>query len=65
MHRWTYDSSGVLVTAPKFSELPCLQLERFPTRAWNGLHFMGETNAIAELDDVPLSIKSLLKFDSC
>ncbi|WP_295985735.1 aromatic ring-hydroxylating dioxygenase subunit alpha [uncultured Variovorax sp.] len=65
MHRWTYDSSGVLVTAPKFSELPCLQLERFPTRAWNGLHFTGETNAIAELDDLPLSIKSLLEFDSC
>jgi len=64
MHRWTYDSTGVLVTAPRFSGLPCLQLDRFPTQTWHGLHFMGAVDAISELDDLPVSIKSLLDFDS-
>lgn len=64
MHRWTYDNNGALVTAPRFAELPCLKLDQFRTKTWRGLHFMGETDAIEELADVPDSIKSLLDFDS-
>jgi len=64
MHRWSYDTSGALVAAPKFSKLPCLQLERFDTKSWNGLHFIGETNAIDDLAELPSEIGSLLDFDS-
>jgi phenylpropionate dioxygenase-like ring-hydroxylating dioxygenase large terminal subunit len=39
LHRWTYDLDGRLVGAPHFSSDPCLNLRRFPTRAWNGLVF--------------------------
>lgn len=64
MHRWTYDNSGVLIAAPKFTELPCMQLERFQTTAWKGLHFIGKTDAINELVNLPRDVKGLLDFES-
>ena len=45
LHRWTYDSNGELVTAPRFESKPCLALETFPTHRWNGLHFVGDDPA--------------------
>jgi phenylpropionate dioxygenase-like ring-hydroxylating dioxygenase large terminal subunit len=39
LHRWTYDLEGHLVGAPHFPEDPCLDLNRYPLRAWNGLLF--------------------------
>ncbi len=39
LHRWTYDLQGSLVGAPHFPEDPCLHLNRYPLREWNGLLF--------------------------
>ena len=39
LHRWTYGLDGKLVGAPHFSQDPCLDLRRWPTRTWNGLVF--------------------------
>ena len=39
LHRWTYDLQGQLVGAPHFPQDPCLNLQRYPTRSWNGLVF--------------------------
>jgi choline monooxygenase len=54
LHRWTYDLQGQLVGAPHFTEDPCLNLNRYPLRAWNGLLFedRGEdiTSELAGLD---------------
>ncbi len=39
LHRWTYDLQGHLVGAPHFAEDPCLDLQRYALRPWNGLLF--------------------------
>ena len=39
LHRWTYDLKGQLVAAPHFAESPCLHLNNYRTRRWNGLVF--------------------------
>jgi choline monooxygenase len=39
LHRWTYDLQGELLGAPHFPQSPCLNLQRFPLRNWNGLLF--------------------------
>jgi phenylpropionate dioxygenase-like ring-hydroxylating dioxygenase large terminal subunit len=39
LHRWTYDLKGQLLGAPHFKEDPCLNLNRYSTREWNGLVF--------------------------
>jgi choline monooxygenase len=39
LHRWTYDLQGRLVGAPHFDEDPCLNLNRYKLREWNGLLF--------------------------
>ena len=39
LHRWTYDLKGQLVGAPHFPSDPCLHLNRYRTRTWNGLVF--------------------------
>ena len=44
LHRWTYDLDGRLLGAPHFAEDPCLHLNRYRTRSWNGLVF--EDNGI-------------------
>jgi choline monooxygenase len=54
LHRWTYDLQGHLVGAPHFAEDPCLNLNRYPLRAWNGLLFedrgLDITSELAGLD---------------
>ena len=42
LHRWTYSASGTdpvgtLLGAPHFAEDPCLNLNNYPLREWNGL----------------------------
>ena len=39
LHRWTYSTSGELIGAPHFQIDPCLNLNRYKTRSWNGLVF--------------------------
>jgi choline monooxygenase len=45
LHRWTYSggtphqSVGQLIGAPHFSQDPCLNLQRYPLREWNGMLF--------------------------
>jgi choline monooxygenase len=39
LHRWTYDLQGQLIGAPHFKHDPCLNLNRYPLTAWNGLLF--------------------------
>jgi choline monooxygenase len=46
LHRWTYSGGagqnlplGTLIGAPHFAQDPCLNLQRWPLREWNGLLF--------------------------
>ena len=44
LHRWTYKDNGELLGAPHFSHDPCLNLNNYKLREWNGLLF--EDNGI-------------------
>ena len=60
LHRWTYNLQGQLLGAPLFQQDPCLHLNRYPTRTWNGMVFedngrdigaeLGRVGPRAELD---------------
>ncbi|TAL21025.1 MAG: aromatic ring-hydroxylating dioxygenase subunit alpha [Aquabacterium sp.] len=39
LHRWTYSLKGELLGAPHFQEDPCLNLNNYKVRNWNGLIF--------------------------
>lgn len=44
LHRWTYsgitaEQAGLLLGAPHFPQDPCLNLNNYPLREWNGLLF--------------------------
>ena len=39
LHRWTYSPGGELLGAPHFSQDPCLNLNNYGLREWNGLLF--------------------------
>lgn len=47
LHRWTYDLQGQLIGAPHFQQDPCLHLNRYKTRTWNGLVFEDNGRDIA------------------
>lgn len=47
LHRWTYDLKGELIGAPHFPEDPCLNLNRYRTRTWNGMVFEDNGRDIA------------------
>jgi choline monooxygenase len=47
LHRWTYDLKGQLIGAPHFAESPCLHLNNYRTRTWNGLVFEDNGRDIA------------------
>ncbi|KAI1696049.1 ring hydroxylating alpha subunit (catalytic domain) domain-containing protein [Ditylenchus destructor] len=47
LHRWTYDLKGELVGAPHFKQDPCLHLNRYKIREWNGLLFEDNGRDIA------------------
>ena len=39
LHRWTYSPKGELLGAPHFQHDPCLNLNNYQLREWNGLLF--------------------------
>jgi choline monooxygenase len=47
LHRWTYGLDGQLLGAPHFAQDPCLHLNRYRTRSWNGLLFEDNGRDIA------------------
>jgi choline monooxygenase len=53
LHRWTYSGGsamgelGELIGAPHFAQDPCLNLQRYPLREWNGLLFEDNGRDIA------------------
>jgi choline monooxygenase len=61
LHRWTYSTTGQLIGAPHFAQDPCLNLNRYPLREWNGLLFEDNGRDIQE-DLKSLSPLSCLDF---
>ena len=47
LHRWTYSPSGELLGAPHFAHDPCLNLNNYKLREWNGLLFEDNGRDIA------------------
>ncbi|HSI59509.1 MAG TPA: aromatic ring-hydroxylating dioxygenase subunit alpha [Ideonella sp.] len=47
LHRWTYTLQGELVGAPHFKQDPCLHLNNYPLRSWNGMLFEDNGRDIA------------------
>lgn len=47
LHRWTYDLHGQLIGAPHFDHDPCLHLNNYKVRTWNGLVFEDNGRDIA------------------
>ncbi|MEK9951891.1 MAG: aromatic ring-hydroxylating dioxygenase subunit alpha [Curvibacter sp.] len=47
LHRWTYSSAGELIGAPHFAHDPCLNLNNYQLREWNGLLFEDNGRDIA------------------
>jgi choline monooxygenase len=47
LHRWTYDLKGRLIGAPHFADDPCLNLNNYKTRTWNGMVFEDNGRDIA------------------
>ncbi|WP_397534419.1 aromatic ring-hydroxylating dioxygenase subunit alpha [Roseateles sp.] len=47
LHRWTYGLEGKLIGAPHFAEDPCLNLNNYKLREWNGLLFEDNGHDVA------------------
>ncbi|WP_298013288.1 aromatic ring-hydroxylating dioxygenase subunit alpha [uncultured Aquabacterium sp.] len=47
LHRWTYSHKGELIGAPHFDHDPCLNLNNYKLRNWNGLLFEDNGRDIA------------------
>ena len=62
LHRWTYNTSGELLGAPHFSHDPCLNLNNYKLREWNGLLFEDNGRDI-EADLAGMKLREQLKFD--
>ena len=62
LHRWTYSTSGELLGAPHFSHDPCLNLNNYKLREWNGLLFEDNGRDI-EADLAGMKLREQLKFD--
>lgn len=53
LHRWTYSPMGELIGAPHFQQDPCLNLQRYGLREWNGLLFEDNgRDIVADLADM-------------
>ncbi|WP_280152330.1 aromatic ring-hydroxylating dioxygenase subunit alpha [Piscinibacter sp. XHJ-5] len=61
LHRWTYDLQGQLIGAPHFAHDPCLNLNNYRTRTWNGMVFEDNGRDIAA-DLAQLGSKADLDF---
>ena len=62
LHRWTYSSSGELLGAPHFKHDPCLNLNNYQLREWNGLLFEDNGRDIAA-DLAGMGVAKDLSFD--
>jgi phenylpropionate dioxygenase-like ring-hydroxylating dioxygenase large terminal subunit len=62
LHRWTYDLKGQLIGAPHFADDPCLNLNRYKTRTWNGMVFEDNGRDIAA-DLATLGVRADLDFE--
>ena len=62
LHRWTYSTSGELLGAPHFSHDPCLNLNNYRLREWNGLLFEDNGRDI-EADLAGMKLREQLQFD--
>ena len=62
LHRWTYNTSGELLGAPHFSHDPCLNLNNYKLREWNGLLFEDNGRDI-QADLGGMKLRDQLKFD--
>ncbi len=69
LHRWTYNGGqnaqsrlGSLLGAPHFAQDPCLELQRYPLREWNGLLFEDNGRDI-EADLAGMGPRAALNFD--
>jgi choline monooxygenase len=63
LHRWTYSPSGQLLGAPHFAQDPCLNLNNYPLKEWNGLLFEDNGRDIAN-DLAGMGTRSQLNFDA-
>ncbi len=53
LHRWTYAPSGELLGAPHFAHDPCLNLNNYKLREWNGMLFEDNgRDILADLADM-------------
>ena len=62
LHRWTYNTQGELLGAPHFAQDPCLNLNNYGLREWNGLLFEDNGRDIAA-DLADMGPRSALNFD--
>jgi choline monooxygenase len=62
LHRWTYSAGGQLLGAPHFAHDPCLNLNRYGLREWNGLLFEDNGRDIAA-DLSGMALAKELAFD--
>jgi phenylpropionate dioxygenase-like ring-hydroxylating dioxygenase large terminal subunit len=62
LHRWTYGLEGKLIGAPHFEQDPCLHLNRWNLREWNGLLFEDNGRDVAS-DLRQLAVAHDLNFD--
>ncbi len=62
LHRWTYGLDGQLIGAPHFQQDPCLHLNRWNLREWNGLLFEDNGRDVAA-DLRELAVARELDFD--
>jgi choline monooxygenase len=61
LHRWTYAPNGQLLGAPHFQQDPCLNLNNYKLREWNGLLFEDNGRDI-EADLAHMGPRSQLDF---
>jgi phenylpropionate dioxygenase-like ring-hydroxylating dioxygenase large terminal subunit len=62
LHRWTYDLHGQLLGAPHFAHDPCLNLNNYKVKTWNGLVFEDNGRDIAA-DLAGMGPRAALNFD--
>ncbi len=62
LHRWTYSPKGELLGAPHFSHDPCLNLNNYKLKEWNGLLFEDNGRDIAA-DLAGMGPRAQLNFD--
>jgi choline monooxygenase len=62
LHRWTYSPKGELLGAPHFAHDPCLNLNNYRLREWNGLLFEDNGRDIA-FDLAGMGLERELSFD--